>query len=39
MKIGIIGSNSFLGKNLSSYLKKKIKSKNFHLILSIKKIG
>ena len=29
MKIGIIGSNGFLGKSLSSYLKKNNKIKNF----------
>ena len=29
MKIGIIGSNGFLGKNLSPYLKKKNNIKNF----------
>ena len=29
MKIGIIGSNGFLGKNLSIFLKKKNNVKNF----------
>jgi len=37
MKIGIIGSNGFLGKNLSAFLKKKYKVKNFSSYNVLKK--
>jgi nucleoside-diphosphate-sugar epimerase len=37
MKIGIIGSNGFLGKNLSTFLKKKYKVKNFSSYNVLKK--
>ena len=37
MKIGIIGSNGFLGKSLSSYLKKKNNIRNFSSYSRLKK--
>ena len=37
MKIGIIGSSGFLGKNISQYLKKKNKVKNFSSYNKLKK--
>lgn len=37
MKIGIIGSNGFLGKNLSVFLKKKNNIKNFSSYSNLKK--
>ena len=40
MKIGIIGSNGFIGSNLYNYfLKKKIKIIKFSSFKKIKKIG
>ena len=39
MKIGIIGSSGFLGKNISLHLKKKNKVKNFSSYNKLKKNG